>query len=765
MKRIAYYYCLFLLLVAAILGWELIYKASIQTNLTTLLPTDNHASHILQMAEQAQTKQLNTQLVLLVGHPQAEKAFSLAEQLAQTWRNSHLFSTINSRFQPDIPQLRKQLIERGIASLPIEQANLLINESKTYFTQRAVTIANPFSSNLVPLEQDWLGFTQFLSPTTSQGKLHWQPENGMLYADYQGKTWVLLRAKLPDTQLSGKALLSLLSHSQQQIKDAGGTLLASGGAIFAAYNKLQAEKESTFMSSIGICLTVLLLLSVLRRPKALLLLLPSFIGLLVGVTATLAILGNIHILTIVIGTSLVGVLIDFPIHWLTPAIFQEQWQAQTAIQKTWKIFAISLAITMIGYILLWFTPLPVLQQTAIFSATALIGAFSATLCLLPPLFSHYRPHSPNYIRLCQTFEQQWQRRKIRILMYGVLLIAIAGSVKTNWHDDIRDWSPLSQEALHQLQEIATITDFSNDGRYLLISASDNDTLIHTSRKAENLLSTQGATNIQSPAHQVLTLAEQNAVKNRLTHITNTPTDYAPLTQLGIPPTTIQQALQTASAQPNLTLADYLRPDFFEAQRTLYLGKIGQSYAAIVRFAGIKDSAHLAQALTNTPDIQLINTRAHLNHLFNQTREQALLLKLGSFIIAALILGKLYGIRKALMILTVPLSALLSVIGVFGWLDLPLGLFAAFGLLLTTAIGIDYALYALTANEARIIRIGSLNLAAATTGLSFALLALSQTPAVSTFGLSVAIGTICCWLSAVLLTYHYTPLQSQIPYKE
>lgn len=53
-------------------------------------------------------------------------------------------------------------------------------------------------------------------------------------------------------------------------------------------------------------------------------------------------------------------------------------------------FLISLLITVAGYALLWFTPLPVLRQTAVFSGFALLGAFGATLLWLPPLFERYQ---------------------------------------------------------------------------------------------------------------------------------------------------------------------------------------------------------------------------------------------------------------------------------------------------------------------------------------------------------------------------------------
>ena len=62
-------------------------------------------------------------------------------------------------------------------------------------------------------------------------------------------------------------------------------------------------------------------------------------------------------------------------------------------------FAVSLTITVLGYALLWFTPLPVLRQTAVFSGFALFGAFGATVLWLPPLFRRYRAKNRAFCRI------------------------------------------------------------------------------------------------------------------------------------------------------------------------------------------------------------------------------------------------------------------------------------------------------------------------------------------------------------------------------
>ena len=77
----------------------------------------------------------------------------------------------------------------------------------------------------------------------------------------------------------------------------------------------------------------------------------------------------------------------------------------------------------------------------------------------------------------------------------------------------------------------------------------------------------------------------------------------------------------------------------------------------------------------------------------------------------------------------------------------LTLFSVFGLLLVTAIGVDYAIIVYEGvGGAATSLLGTL-LAAVTTWLSFGLLALSSTPAVSSFGLAVSLGLVFSFLFA------------------
>ena len=112
---------------------------------------------------------------------------------------------------------------------------------------------------------------------------------------------------------------------------------------------------------------------------------------------------------------------------------------------------------------------------------------------------------------------------------------------------------------------------------------------------------------------------------------------------------------------------------------------------------------------------------------------------------------MFGMKRGSKILAVPLAAAVCTVAVLGWAGIPVSLFAMFGLLLVSAIGVDYAVYAVTAKHSAPARLGGMLLAAATTAISFALLALSGTPAVAAFGITVTVGVAFnIWLAGTLL---------------
>ena len=761
-------YTLFTLLLCLFLAYTLTTKNWLQTDLTTLLPAEQQPDALLVAADQAGEAQLNTQIVLLAGSKNAERAFQAADEIAAQWRNSGVFAAVDSSITPDLDSVRADMQRLALATLPQEQARLLADNPKQYFQARAEDAANPFAAaSPLSLEQDWLGFGRFVAAKANpQSRLQWNMDNGMLFTEADGKTWVWLRGKLAaDTRFAGNGtLLPLIRDSRAIAQKHGAETLAAGGALFAAASKTAAEAESRTMSMVGTLATFALLLWVFRSARVFWLALPLAAGMLTGLAAALAVFGEVHILTIVIGTSLVGMLVDFPLHWLAPSVFRqpenEKWSSESAMKHVLPSFAVSLLITVLGYALLWFTPLTVLRQTAVFSGFALLGAFGATVLWLPPLFRRYQAKTVPFAVLTERLLKLQRRLNARLRQRGWLalggILLAAGLWRSDWHDDIRQWVNMPSEMLAQVQRIGELSGTDFGGRYIVAEAASEDALLAKNAELAQALQplvAQGKLGgFQSLDQFIAPVAAQQQVQHHLRELAGQPENWQPLADIGIPRQTLRQALNQAADAPPLTLSGSLKTELAQAWQPLYLGEVAHGrYAAVVRLNGVSDEAAVRAAAQSVSGAHWADKRAHLNDLFHHTRNQAAWLKLASYALAWLLLWRMFGAKRGSKILAVPLAAAVCTVAALGWLGIPVSLFAMFGLLLVSAIGADYAVYALTAKHPANARLGGILLAAATTAISFALLALSSTPAVAAFGLTVTIGVgFNLWLAGALL---------------
>ena len=742
-------YALFLITTLVTLGYLVKKGDWLQTDLRALLPQEQGWTDLQIQVDQHQEALLNQQVIVLIGHQDPQTAFQLNEDIAQQWRQSGLFTQVNDKMQPNLTTLREEIKQLRLATLPQGIRQQLLNNPQTYFQHYAEQITNPFAqTNLLSLEQDWLGFGRFvLAQAQSQSRVQWNAENGMLYIVEKEKTWVLLRGVLAQGSLINPSLklTALLTENRKQVNADGGQMLATGATLFAAQAKMKAERESTLMSLLGVSLTLLLLLTTFRTLRVLWLFLPIVAGMLSGVTATVLAFGQIHILTIVIGTSLIGVLIDFPLHWLSSSLSNLQWNGVQAMKKLRFTFLISLFVTLLGYGLLGFTALPVLKQTALFSAIALIAAMLATLLFLPSRFRRYQAKALTSRPKVRSFFDAFLQRKIEPLPLALLLLFIVGGLyQSKWQDDIREWISMPQSMLNEAKQIGDLTGIDLGNRYFLVIADNDDELL---AKEDALTQTLAEQKIpyRALSQWIMSPTQQAQFLQALTtHLR--PQDYAILEDIGVPPERIQTALTDLTDASPLSLSTALQTQVGQAWQTLYLGNMNGKVAGVVQVSGsaTQSLAHFA----NQQDIFWQDKRAHLNQAFQATRDQAAWLKVLSFMFAGILLWRFFGAKNTLKMLLPPLCAIVTTVAVFGWFGWPISLFTMFGLLLVSAIGIDYTAYMQTANEPLYGKYIAVLLAATTTLISFVLLGLSSTPAVTSFGLSVSIGV----LLSVIMTF-------------
>jgi len=742
-------FLILLLAVLAVAGWQWRQGAPLSANLMALVPGD--APDALQLrAEQRMQEPLNREMLVLVGSADRQQAINMAQQLGEQWQASGLFEQVQWNLQADLPALREQLLRGRLAMLSAADREQLIAHPDAFIEQRVQALFDPFTGfSLVPSQDDWLGLTGRIQNSQPQrGAVQLDIGSGALMAHADGKQWVLLRARTQGNAFDltlPMQVAALLEQSRAQAATQQVELLAASGLLYAASGQQQASREITWVGGGATVGILLLLLLAFRRWRVLLAFVPVLVGMLFGAVACVAFFGSMHVMTLVLGSSLIGVAVDYPLHYLSKSWSLKPWRSWPALRLTLPGLSLSLATSCIGYLALAFTPFPALTQIAIFSAAGLVGAYLSAVCLLPALLNGVvlRPAQwPLNVAQCLLNARQALLKKVPTpaLLALLLMFCAAGLWQLNSKNDIRQWVSAPPQLMTQAQAIARITGYQPTSQFFLVRAdSEQQLLERQAALSERLDALIGKGTLQGylALNQLVSPPrEQQRLRAALSAL---PRHWQPLLALGVPLPALQNELAQLQALPEQRIDAALNGPLAEPWRLLWLGRDADGVAAMVSLQGLNDASLLREQARDLPGVELVDRLGDLNSVFAATQISAAELKLLSCALIVLLLIAPFGLGGAVRIVALPLLAALCSLASLGWLGQPLTLFSLFGLLLVTAISVDYAILMREhIGGAAVSLLGTL-LAALTTWLSFGLLAVSSTPAVSNFGLSVSLG--------------------------
>ncbi|MHC5131281.1 MMPL family transporter [Pseudomonas glycinis] len=748
-RKLPWLFLSLLLAVVALAAWQWRDGAPLSANLMELVPgTSPDALEV--RAEQRMQEPLNREMLVLVGHADRQQALTMAQQLGEQWQASGLFETVQWNLQADLPALRKQLLQGRLAMLSADDRQLLSEHPDAFIQQRVQALFDPFNGfTLVPSQDDWLGLTgRIQNSQPKHGAVQLDIGSGALVAEADGKSWVMLRARTTGNAFDMNLPLQvaeLLQHSREQAAQSGVQLLAASGLLYAANGQQQATREMTWVGGGATVGILLLLLLAFRRWGVLLAFVPVLVGMLFGAVACVALFGHMHVMTLVLGSSLIGVAVDYPLHYLSKSWSLKPWHSWPALRLTLPGLTLSLITSVIGYLALAWTPFPALTQIAVFSAAGLLGAYLSAVCLLPALLKNVQLRPAQWpLRLAERLIHLREALLgcIRTPALLALLIAfcVGGLMQLQSKNDIRQWVGAPQHLTDEAQTIARITGYQPTSQFFLIRAANQEQLLERqaalSERLQQLVNLDKLQGYLALDQLVSAPSQQQQVRESLNKL---PSFWQPLLDLGVPVTALQNELQQLQTLPAEDIDAALAGPLGEPYRTLWLGPTEDGVAAITSLQGLNNPSLLRVQALDLPGVVLVDRLGDLNKVFAATQISAAELKLVSCVLIVLVLMLPFGLTGALRIVALPLLAALCSLASLGWLGQPLTLFSLFGLLLVTAISVDYAiLMREQVGGAAVSLLGTL-LAAVTTWLSFGLLAVSSTPAVSNFGLSVSLG--------------------------
>src|SRR5476649_76133 len=303
-------------------------------------------------------------------------------------------------------------------------------------------------------------------------------DNGWLTArDKQGRHWYLIHAELNASSYditSSKQMVARLNGLEQSFRQRfpGAEVLQRGTLFYSNYASQQAEHDISTLGLTSVAGVFLLILLVFRSVLPLLLSLLSIaIGALTGTVFTLAVFGEIHIMTLVLSTSIIGISADYTLYFLTERrVHGGQNTPLESLKKLFPALSVALLTTVAAYLMLLIAPFPGLQQLAVFAAAGLSAACITVMCWYPYLSKRLPVGPTPGLALIFRWLLAWRSRNaVRIgLPLAIFLLAAGGMAQLKVNDDIADLQSLPAALQQQEQQIAALTGQTNDQKWLVV---------------------------------------------------------------------------------------------------------------------------------------------------------------------------------------------------------------------------------------------------------------------------------------------------------
>ncbi|GAB3745811.1 MMPL family transporter [Lysobacter olei] len=478
------------------------------------------------------------------------------------------------------------------------------------------------------------------------------------------------------------------------------------------------------------------------------------LSLLVGVAAALSVtallFGKVHLLTLVFGASLVGVAEDYGIHWFASRQGHPREPRWRLLRWLLPGMLLAWLTSALAYLALGLAPFPGLRQMAVFSVAGLAAAFATVICWFPWL-ERDAPAATPLSKAMTGWLARWPHvRASRAWFIAALvaaIIALGGLWQLRSDDDLRNLQSSPKTLVMQQVEISRLLGLPSPAQFYLVRAPDAETLLQREQALVARLATltrERQINGYRAISDWLPSREQQATDAALT----ARVEGAVLARVAA--ATGEPLQRAAFAPQSLSLQAWLASPASQPLRHLWLGRSSDGVGSVVLVdapGGDEVLATLQAQAEGLEGVRWVNRTAEFSALLGHYRHMMGWLLLAGVVLVAVALAARY--RRDAWRAAVPtvLAGVLTV-ALLGWLGQPLQLFNVLALLLLLGMGIDYGIFLLEhrgdASAWLAVCVG-----AASTWLSFGLLALSATPALRAFGLTLLLGIGLVWLLSPL----------------
>ncbi len=738
-------------LLIAMHQWQFWRAGRIDTDVLALLPQTEQAPGVSR-ASRLLAEGVSRQVVVLLGAPD----WPSARRAAEAWRQTLDQAQAPLRASDPASGAGRAILDfygaRRDRLLTPQQRAELQQHPVAAQTQKALALLHQpgAGGRLADFASDPLGlWPQWLQARGGQTRA--RPRDGELWVQGEGQDWVVLTYEITGAPfaMSGDAVYqpaldAALQGARRAVPQAH--FVAAGLPLFAEAAAVQASSEVSTIGWGSLAAVLLLAWLAFRRftPIALTAL-SLVIGLAAAVSATAWCFGQVHLLTLVFGASLVGVAEDYGIHYFAARQGQPWARPRSLMRHLLPGLVLALATSVLAYLALGLAPFPGLRQMAVFCAVGLCAAFLTAVCWFP-LLDRQAPRQTRFAAAIRESLPRWPAwRASRTLWIAAAVASVfcaAGLARLHASDDLRNWQGAPVELQQAQLRASRLLGTPSVAQFYLVRGANAQEVLEREEalkdRLDAIVAARAIAGYAAVSDWVPSLRRQEA-DARLTAQVETQVLAGLNAALG------EQLMRPAPDPQPITPENWAAHGASAAARSLWLGRSDDGYATVVMLQGLNDTRVLPQlrgAADGLPGVRWVDRSSDIASLLGRYRWAMTALLVAGH---ALVLAALWArYRRDAWRTWVP-TALASVaaVAVQGGLGEPFQLSNILALLLLLGIGVDYGIFLQehTGDGAAWLAVV---LGAASTWLAFGLLALSSTPALHAFGLTLMVGIAAVW---------------------